>query len=138
MGHYKHLGVYTPGTREERKSGSYVPILTKFQLPTTAAAGRATRALEEFVAAIKLARELPSTATATNGAIEELGNIIKPPTRTPSNTAGASRVNGAVTPRVGALNDVATPRVRRSLRLQKQHVQKGMGWKTLQRDCQWF
>ena len=54
MHHYRHLNFYIPETRGTRDLDTYVLLLTKFELPQTAAADQATQALEEFTAAIQL------------------------------------------------------------------------------------
>ena len=71
---------YIQTTRGNRHTDTCVFIPSKFELPTNAAANRATKALEEFTAAIKSKRnqDFPFTNNSINKAFDVLSNLLKP------------------------------------------------------------
>ena len=104
MHHYRHLNFYIPETRGTRDSDTYVFLPTKFELPHTAAADRATQALEEFTAAIrsKTSEGIPFTDKSINNAIRQLSSIL-------SSRRATTSKGGEAAPRVA--EDITPPRV---------------------------
>ena len=75
---------YIPSTRGNVHTDTYIFIPSKFELPKNAAADRATKALEEFTAAMKAKRnrDKPSTDKSINNAIGVLSGLLQATTST--------------------------------------------------------
>ena len=93
--HYCHMYFYIPTTRGNRHIDTYVFIPSKFELPANAVADRATKALEEFIVAMKAKRnyDIPFTDKSINKAIGILSDLLQPTTQ-------AATTNNATRPRV--------------------------------------
>ena len=99
------MNFYSPTTGGNRHTDTYVFIPSNFELPANAAADCATKALEEFTAAMKAKRnrDIPFTDRSINNAIRVLSNLLKP-------TEQAATTSGVIRPRV-AKDGVRIPRV---------------------------
>ena len=80
MEHYRELTFYVPSTKGIRNTDTYVFLPTKYALPKTAAADRATTALEEFTDAIKkpATKTIPLQQSSINNAINALTGLLSP------------------------------------------------------------
>ena len=80
MEHYRELTFYVPSTKGIRNTDTYVFLPTKYALPKTAAADRATAALEEFTDAIKkpATKTIPLQQSSINKAIDALTGLLSP------------------------------------------------------------
>ena len=107
MEHYQELTFYVPSTKGIRNTDTYVFLPTKYALPKTAAADRATAALEEFTDAIKkpATKTIPLQQSSINNAINALTGLLSP-----NETATTTQEN-AVPPRVETRQTQAPPRV---------------------------
>jgi hypothetical protein len=79
LDHYRHWDFYIPKTRGTRVSDTVVFSPEKYSMPTTAAADRASTALEELTEALKnpaAATPFLNTGNKLNAAIEALTEIL--------------------------------------------------------------
>lgn len=126
--HYQHINFFIPTTRGNRHTDTYVFIPSKFELPENAAADRATKALEEFTAAMKSKRnrDIPFTKKSINDAIDVLSRLFRS-TRTTRN-ATRPRVLEERVPRPRVDNNNNNARPLRVLRPRQQvHTQNYLG-----------
>ena len=117
MEHYQELTFYVSSTKGVRNTEKYVFIPTKYALLETAAADRATVALEEFTDAIKktATKTMPLKQTSINKAIEALTRLLLP------NKKATTTKENVVPPRVETIQTKtqAHPRVKNN---QSDHV----------------
>ena len=107
--HYWHIYFYIPAITRNHHTDTYIFIPSKFELPENVTVDRATKALEEFTAAMKSKQnqDIQFTNKSINNAIGVLFNLLKPTTQAAPSTATRPRVAeaGVQRPRVDVNNN---------------------------------